>query len=528
MTAAIETSSTSKVPVLVAVCLAALVLPLSFSGGAVATPAIGADLGGSPTALNWITNAFMLIFGSALMAAGALADRFGRKRVFMTGIVAFAAISVALSLAPTILVLDVLRAAQGLAAAAALAGGTAALAQEFEGHARTKAFSLLGTTFGVGLAFGPLLAGVLITHFGWRAIFLSGTVIGVLALGLAAGCMRESRDPDATGLDWPGAITFTGTLTLFTFGVIEAPELGWSHAIVVASLLGAAVMLVAFIRVETRSTRPMLDLSLFRYPRFVGVQVLPIATCYCYVVLLVLLPLRFIGAAGLNEVEAGLLLIALSAPMLVVPIAASHLVRKVSAGLLSGVGLLLAAVGLLWLGRVDPASSGTSVVLPMLVIGVGTGLPWGLMDGLSVSVVPKERAGMATGIFSTTRVAGEGVALAIVGALLADLAKIRLAAVLSGDGADTRAVAQRLAMGDVQGTSELLPGLTETAIRENYAAVFRDLSIGLAAITVLSAIVIFALLRHRPTEEHRTGSGTIGTDQATTGTAFRATARRPN
>lgn len=435
-------TQTGKLPVLMAVCLAALVLPLSFSGGAVATPAIGNDLGGSPTTLNWITNAFMLTFGSSLMAAGALADQFGRKRLFMTGIVAFSIFSLALSRAPTILILDVFRAGQGFAAAAALAGGTSALAQEFEGQARTRAFSLLGTTFGVGLAFGPLLAGFLIELFGWRAIFLSGTVIGTISLLLTATQMQESRDPDASGLDWPGAFTFTGTLTLFTYGMIEAPDMGWSHPVILAALLGSVAMLAAFILVEARSARPMLDLSLFRYPRFVGVQVLPIATCYCYVVLLVLLPLRFIGVGGLNEIEAGLLLIALSAPMLVVPLAAAYLVRWFSAGILSGVGLLLAAIGLFWLGRVDPASSGMAVAFPMLLIGLGTGLPWGLMDGLSVSVVPKERAGMATGIFSTTRVAGEGVALAIVSAILASLAKARLTTLLPEVGGGVSIAAQ--------------------------------------------------------------------------------------
>ncbi|MCM8735254.1 MFS transporter [Azospirillum sp. A1-3] len=495
---------TGKMPVLIAVCLSALVLPLSFSGGAVATPAIGGDLGGGPTALNWITNAFMLTFGSSLMAAGALADQFGRKRLFMTGIAAFALLSLALSLAPSILVLDSLRAGQGFAAAAALAGGTAALAQDFEGPARTRAFSLLGTTFGVGLAFGPLLAGVLISAFGWRSIFLSGTIIGVLSLFLTARRMRESRDPDAIGLDHAGALAFTSMLGLFTYGVIEAPEIGWNHLIVVASLLGAAAMLVAFILVEIRSERPMLDLSLFRYPRFVGVQVLPVATCYCYVVLLVLLPLRFIGVARLGEIDAGLLLVALSAPLLVVPLAASYLVRWLSAGVLSGVGLLAAASGLFWLGRVDPASSGIDVILPMLVIGIGTGLPWGLMDGLSVSVVPKERAGMATGIFSTTRVAGEGVALAIVNAALAALAKSRMAAVIPQHEWDVSQAAQRLALGDIRGASAILPNLTESDIHESYAVAFQHLSIVLIVITVVSALVILLLLSRRSAQTEDT------------------------
>jgi MFS family permease len=495
MTAATAETPTGKMPILLAVCLAAVVLPLSFSGGAVATPAIGADLGGNPTAMSWITNAFMLTFGSSLMAAGALADQFGRKRLFMTGIVAFAALSLVLSLAPTILVVDILRAGQGFAAAAALAGGTAALAQEFEGYARTRAFSLLGATFGVGLAFGPLLAGFLIASLGWRAIFLSGTIIGAIALLLAANGMRESRDPHAVGLDWPGAFTFTGMLTLFTYGVIEAPEIGWGHPIVVASLLGAAAMLAVFIAVETRSARPMLDLTLFRYPLFVGVQVLPVATCYCYVVLLVLLPLRFIGVGGLSEIDAGLLLVALSAPMLVVPLMASHLVRWFSAGALSGAGLLLAAIGLFWLAQVDPATSGMAVIPPMLLIGAGTGVPWGLMDGLSISVVPKERAGMATGIFSTTRVAGEGIALVIVNAILAGLAKARLSTLVPQSGADMRAAAQRLAMGDVHGAAAILPDLPAAEIRNSYAIAFQHLSIVLIAITVVSALIVFALLR---------------------------------
>jgi MFS family permease len=336
--------------VLGAVCLAALILPLSFSGGAVATPAIGRDLGGDPVGLTWITNAFMLSFGSLLMAAGALADQFGRKRVFTLGVGLFVACSFALSFAPSVGMVDLLRAVQGIGAAGALSGGTAALAQEFDGHARLRAFSMLGTTFGVGLAFGPLTAGVLIDSLGWRSIFMTSTIIGALALVFGVPRMRETRDPGATGLDWPGLVTFTGTLTLFTFGVIQAPASGWTSPLVLGLLAGAAVLSVLFIVVETRATRPMLDLSLFRYPRFIGVQFLPVATCYCYVVLLILLPLRFIGIEGASEIDAGLLMLALSAPMLVVPAVAASLTRWLSAGLISGIGLVVAAGGVLWLG----------------------------------------------------------------------------------------------------------------------------------------------------------------------------------
>jgi MFS family permease len=189
----------NKLLILAAVCLSALVLPLAFSGGAVATPAIGRDLGGSPAMLTWVTNAFMLSFGSLLMAAGALADQFGRKRLFVLGLGGFVVTSLAMSFAPSTLWLDILRATQGITAAASLSSGAASLAQEFEGHARTRAFSMLGTSFGIGLAFGPLMAGTLIEHFGWRSIFMVIAVIGVIAFIFGVPRMRERDRPRLSG-----------------------------------------------------------------------------------------------------------------------------------------------------------------------------------------------------------------------------------------------------------------------------------------------------------------------------------------
>jgi len=487
----------AKIQALLSICFAALILPLSFSGGAVATPAIGRDLGGTPVALTWVTNAFMLSFGSCLMAAGTLADTFGRKRVFLGGVALFVTVSVCLGLAPSVLLLDLLRAVQGIAAAAALSGGTAALAQEFEGQARTRAFSLLGTTFGVGLAFGPILAGALIETLGWRAVFMSSAVVGALALVLGAPRLRESRDPDAVGLDWPGTITFTGTLSLFTFGVIQAPASGWTSPTVIALLVGAALLLAAFIVIETRVTRPMLDLSLFRIPRFVGVQVLPMATTCCYVILLVLLPLRFIGIEGYSEIDAGWLMIWLSAPMLIVPFTAATLTRWLSAGLVSAVGLSIAAGGLLWLSRVGAGSD--AIVLPLLLIGLGTAMPWGLMDGLSVSVVPTERAGMATGIFSTTRVAGEGVVLAIVAATLAFLSQAGLHRALPASdpalSARIAEAAQRIATGDLHHAAAALPEISRPMLVQTYVDAFAILLCVLAGITIASAFAAAGFLR---------------------------------
>lgn len=485
----------SGVATVFAVCLAALILPLSFSGGAVATPAIGRDLGGSATSLTWITNAFMLTFGSLLMTAGALADQYGRKRVFLAGVGIFVIFSALLSFAPSIWAIDLLRAAQGIGAAAALAGGSAAMAQEFDGHARIRAFSMLGTTFGIGLSFGPMVAGWLSETFGWRSIFVTSTVIGAVALAWGARTLHETRDPDSAGLDWPGVLSFTGALSLFTFGMIQAPESGWASPWVLAPLTGAVLLAALFVRVEGRVARPMLDLSLFRFPRFVGVQLLPIATCYSYVVLLILLPLRFIGVEGQSEIDAGLLMLALSAPMLVVPTLAVSLSRHVSPGILTGIGLLIAAAGQLWLGTMRPAD-GLWIALPMLVIGLGAGVPWGLMDALSVTVVPKERAGMASGIFNTTKVASEGVALAVVSAGLAGLTSLGIQhlATKAIPDARLREIGARLVNGDLAHAQALVQQLDRARLVQGYVEAFQSLTWVLAAITVLSAIASFALL----------------------------------
>ncbi|BEO63796.1 MFS transporter [Serratia marcescens] len=487
-----ESTHPQRWVILFSVCLAGLIMPINFTGPAAALPAIAADLGGGMVALSWVTNAFMLAFGCSLMIAGTLADRFGRKRVFVSGLAALALSSLAMPAVQDILSFDAIRALQGIAAAAAFAGGTAGLAQVFSGAERARAFSLLGTTFGIGLAFGPLLAGLLTHYLGWRAIFLFVALLSAIALYSGLRRMPESRDPAAARLDWRGAAAFTLALTLLTYAVLLAPDAGWSSAPVLALLLGALSCLLAFIAIERRVRRPMLELSLFRYPRFVGVQFLAAAPAYSYVVLLVLLPQRFIGIEGYGGVEAGMVMMALSAPMLILPILAGLLAHRVSAGIISSLGLLICAAGLMWLAEYSPGQPRMLLILPMLTIGCGISLPWGLMDGLAVSVVPRDRAGMATGIFSTIRVSGEGIMLAIVSALLATLVERHLPFLPPADAAKA---AHHLAMGELAQATGLFK--TEAGMfKQSYESAFHALLQILALATLLSAIIVFLFLRH--------------------------------
>jgi hypothetical protein len=288
---------------------------------------------------------------------------------------------------------------------------------------------------------------------------------------------------------------------MFTFGIIQAPESGWSSPLVMGMLAASALMLMAFVIVELRVKRPMLDLTLFRYGRFIGVQMLPIGTCYSYIVLVVFLPLRLIGVEQMTELQAGLLMLALSMPMLVMPFVAAALARWVQAGVLSGIGFLVAAFGVHWLSRLHVGGPVMDMIAPMLLIGIGSGLPWGLMDGLAVGVVPKERAGMATGIFNTARVASEGVTIAIVSAVLAGLSQSSLRILLGQSGAGSSlpvaAAAQRLTTGSLEQAVALLPNVGRELLIASYDDAFHGLLNVLTAVTLVAALAAFGFLAQR-------------------------------
>lgn len=489
-----ELSIRSKILTLISICIASITMPFNFTAAAVALPSIGHSFNGTPMAINWVTNAFMLTFGSCLMVAGALADNYGRKKTFTLGIAAFALLSAALTIAPNLFVFDILRASQGIAAAIAFSGGMSALAQVFDGQARLRAFSFVGCSFGIGLAFGPVAAGVMIDVFNWSTVFLVITLLALISFILASRCMRESRNPLSGGIDWAGASSFTWALGVFIYAILRVPESGWGNTVNLILFAVSFVSLIVFVLIELRVREPMLDLTLFRFPKFVGVQLLAAAPAYSFVVLLLLLPLRFVGVEGMSVLDAGQLMIALSAPLLVLPVLAGMLTRWFSSSVLCGTGLLICAAGLYWLSSVPIGGTAWHLALPMLVIGVGISLPWGLMDGLAVSVVPKERAGMATGIFSTTRVAGEGVAVAIVSALLSSFIANNLHRVVKNTPIDVVSAAQRMATGDMAGAVQLLNLKTQNVLINSYNLAFSHLLIILTIITLIVAVVVFLFL----------------------------------
>ncbi|MBB5532026.1 MFS family permease [Stenotrophomonas maltophilia] len=478
---------------LLAVCLAALALPLSFSAGAVAVPALARSVASSPSVLAWVTNAFMLTFGSLLLAAGGLADRYGRRRLFLLGTAGFTIATIAVCLAPTLPSLDLARGLQGVAAAAALASGTAALAHAWQGPMRGRVFALLGATFGAGLALGPLLAGLLLQALGWRSVFAVGGVLTFAAFVLGARVLPESHG-ERGRLDVGGMLGFSLMLAALTLALLWLGEFGLHTVRVQLALLATLLLGAAFICIERLHRSPLLDLSLFSQPAFLGVQLLPVATCFGYVVLLVVLPLQLLGVHGQSATLVGLQMLALSAPMLVLPMLVARWAERVGSARLCTLGLLVCASGLYLLSRHASQPSPSQWVPWLMLVGAGTALPWGLMDGLSVSVVPVQRAGMAAGIFGTVRVAGEGIALAAVTALLA----LQIGHQLQGASPASLARAGAyLATGAREQAQALLPAMSRMQLQHASSEALATLLRVLALLTAACAALLHLLLRKR-------------------------------
>ncbi len=412
---------------LAAVLLATIALPITLTGASVALPRIGADLDADLAAVQWVVNGYNATFASFMLAAGSLADVLGRRRVFATGMAIFTVGGLASAFAGDIVLLDALRALAGIGAAAGATGASALLAQTFHGRARARAFGLFGVALGVGLAFGPSIAGALIELFGWRAVFVAPAVVGVVVL-LLVPLLPSGRGEQTGRLDWAGAATFTGALLLVIFAFVQGPDFGWGHPLILAAFVAAVALLGLFVRVERRHPAPMFDLALLASPRFRGVCLAAAIIVMVLVPLLVYLPSYFTTVLGMSAGGAGATLILLTAPTLVLPLVTGVITRRgVSPYAVVVVSVAVVAAGVAWLTTIGPDSTAATLAAPLLTVGTGVGISIGLLDALAVGSVDPARAGIASGMVNTARVAGETVAIAVVGSVLATTTAGRLA-----------------------------------------------------------------------------------------------------
>ncbi|MGA8113131.1 MAG: MFS transporter [Actinocatenispora sp.] len=481
---AARTSRVSSTATLLAVLLGVLVVAMSIAGTAVAVPRIGSDLGASGARLQWVVAGYNLTFAAFTLVCGSLADLFGRRRTFLLGAVIFTVGALASGVAGSIWLLDVARLLSGVGGAAIMASGGALVASAFDGPARTRAFAALGTMAGTGVAIGPTLSGWVVGWFGWRTTFLGYVAVGAL-ITVATVLMAESRADTRPRIDRTGVIMFIAALALIMFAVMRGPEYGWTNPTVLAPLGVGAVLLVAFGAVERRRTTPVLDLDLLRDRRFLGWSLGTLVTSVGFLGVLVFLPTYLQGVSHAPVSTAGALMLMLTAPILLLPPLAGALInRGVPARLLMTVSLMLIAAGNAALAvLLRPGVGAGGLLVPLLAVGAGTGISFGITDGQAMSVVNAERVGMAAGFLNTIRGSAEALVIAGVSAALLTL-------VGSGVGP---AVAARVTAGDLTGTH----GMSAAQLADRFTNAWHVLSWTVAGVCAVSVVLVSVLLGRR-------------------------------
>lgn len=417
-----RTRRTSPGITLCAVLLTLLILPTSVTGSGVALPHIGQDTHASLDALQWVVHGYNLTFASFMLACGSLADLIGRRRMFVGGAVVFTVASLVSAVASDIILLDLVRGAAGVGAAALLTSGSSILATTFDGAARTRAFAAVGIATGAGLALGAMVAGVLADSLGWRSFYGAHAVLMVLVL-FAIPFMRESRNESAAKVDWAGTVTFVGSLFLLMLGMVEGPQWGWASAGVLGMLVGSVLLMVAFALVERRVPHPMFDLKLLRNGRFMALCLIPVVVTFAFVILLPLLPNYLLVANKSSSQAAGTMMLLMTLPILITPLLAGRLVKwGWSNRAVFAASLVCLTAGVAWLALVlEPGVGAAALAGPLITLGVGLGLNFGLVDGAVLDVVPPEATGTAAGFLNTLRLGSEAVVIAAAGSALVNL-----------------------------------------------------------------------------------------------------------
>ncbi|NBD18117.1 MAG: MFS transporter [Cyanobacteria bacterium] len=494
-----------KLATLIGAGAGGVMLTTDVTSSGVALDSIGQDLNATFADLQWVVNAFNLTFGAFLLTAGSLADLLGRRRMFTLGVILFNVAAMMCGFSQSSLMLNFSRALEGIGAAFLFPTSSALVAYEFRGVERAQAYSFLGASFGVGLAIGPLLSGVLTSWLSWRWIFLINVPVGLGILVLAVPRMGESRDPGAHRVDWAGLIAFMLSLTLFLYALIEAPEAGLGSPLVAGALLGTLVFGVLFLLVEQRQPRPMFDLALFRKPTFVAISLLPLAFSCGFVALLVYIPLYFQGIKEYSPLQAGLVMLPLTIPVFVVPFIISKLTTYLPARILLSAGLGLIGLGALWMSQLETGTSTTVLLSGLVLTGIGAGTVSGLMEYVAVSVVPAERSGMAAGMFSTIRLVSSSTAIAGIGTILISLTQNRLLRLIVGTSvaADERVaeLANRVTTGDLIGAAASVTAAEREAFvqaaTQSYTSALTTVFGIIASISFVCAVLVLALVRAR-------------------------------
>jgi EmrB/QacA subfamily drug resistance transporter len=479
---------------LIAVSVATFMLLLDITVVNTALPSIEEDLGASFTDLQWVIDAYALTLAALVLTAGSLADRLGRRRVFAVGLGVFSLASLLCAIAPDPTFLNLSRALQGVGGAIMFAVSLALIAQEFPaGRARGTAMGIYGATIGVAVAIGPLVGGALTDSLGWESVFYLNVPIGIAAIAVTYLRLRESRDPNATRVDWAGVGTFSTALFLLVLALVRGNDEGWGSTLIVSLFGGAAILLAAFVAIERRVSEPMLPLGLFKRRSFTGVQLAAFAVSGSLFALFLYLTLYLQNYLELSPLEAGLRYLPITlASFLVAPIAGA-LLSRVPARVMLSVGLGGTGVGLLLMSGIGAGDEWTTLLGGFLVAGAGVGLLNPVIADVAVSVVPKEQSGMASGINDTFRQVGVAVGIAAWGAIFVGRGAGEVSEVAAGtpaaSGDRPRELVEATSSGNLDGVLAAVPAQAQEAVA---SAASQGMLAGLNLVLVLGAVLSIA------------------------------------
>jgi EmrB/QacA subfamily drug resistance transporter len=405
----------------------------------------------------WIMNAYTIACTTVLMAAGTLADRYGRRRLLLISVLLFGATSWICGLAPNASVLIISRFLQGMSGGAMVICQIAALSHQFqEGPSRSKAFGAWGIIFGVGLGFGPIIGGVIVALSNWTWVFLIQVPLAAITSLLIVGSVDESSDPQAKALDVPGIVTLSLAVFGLTFFITQGPSLGFASGIAIASVVVAVLSFLAFLYAEKSNAHPMFDFSVFRIRAFSGALYGSMGMNFSFWPFMIYLPIYFQSALGYGALAAGTSLLAYTLPTLVIPPLAERLTVRYRPRTVIPAGLFTIGLGfmLMKLGSATDHASWLSMLPGCVLAGVGLGLTNTPVTNTTTAAVSTARAGMASGIDMSARLITLAINIALMGFLLLAgiLTYLRSVVDATADTSQWHAVAAKIAAGN------LLPG----------------------------------------------------------------------
>ncbi|HWW68078.1 MAG TPA: MFS transporter [Solirubrobacterales bacterium] len=481
---------------LVLISIATFMLLLDITVVNVALPDIQRALGASLSSLQWVVDAYSLTLAAFLLTAGSLGDRLGRRRVFSIGFGIFTFASFLCGIAGDPTLLNLARGLQGVGGAAMFATSLALIGQEFHGADRATAFGVWGATIGGAVAIGPLVGGLITEHLGWEWIFFVNVPIGLAAIVLTERKLANVAAQDAARIDLPGLLTFSVALFLLIFGLIRGNPDGWGSVTILASLIGAGVLLLSFLAIELRSAHPMLDLALFRKPAFNGVSAVAFGLSGGMFAMFLYLTIYMQGVLGFSPLEAGLRFLPLTVLSFIASPIAGKLSNRIPIRVLLGVGLGTVGIGLLLMHGLSPDSDWTALLAGFLLAGVGIGIANPGIGQAAIAVVPPAKAGMGSGINTTFRQVGIATGVAGLGAIFQSQVGSKLSEVLPHA---SKGLAELVSVGGSRAAASVTPPGARAEVTHAATVAFvsglNEILLIAAALSFVGAALGFALVR---------------------------------